>query len=1133
MGKTARKITFGAFLFVALLGTFAAQEGPPAERYPTGLIPPTAEQLDEIFTTWPRIVKVNVNRLGFARINAVRAAKGMAPLPPNIIRPIGRETDTSIGAPEESTGRIRLSSDIIGDLPVVVDNSQTVHFPPIRNQSPLGSCASFSSVYTQLSYMTAFQRNLDITDNDDNTNKYSPKWAYNMLNGGDDSGSSIYNNYKLLERHGAATWAEFPYDSDYRAWCMDTTAWRNALSVRINPGQYLSTLNTESAIGILKELLTNGYVLSFGTYVYSWQFTSIPDDPATTDDDSEVGKSVAFWVNGEEGGHGMVIVGYNDAIWTDINGNGLVDAGEKGAFRIANSWGATWRDSGFTWLAYDALNPVSAVAGGPSTGRIEAFQLGLVYVFTARNSYTPRMIAEFTVNHAKRNQLAMRLGFSDTTATAPSWTWTPRAINYQGGAYAFDGTTTPTDGTFVYDATDLLQSSGAIRRFYLGMSDNAAGDTATLSAFKIVDLTTDPETEIVSGLVPQYADDQSNVYSYVDYTYEGPVDNHQPGLEAGQVNLPSGTTLDTYVFWVWYSDVDHDAPTVKNVYIDETPYAMISHPNYPNYDGWYYYPMTLSVGTHNFRFYFEDGRGGAVSEPVAGAFSGPVVVLPHIITPPTAPTGEAAPIQGKPSTYSTGGSSCNQGHDVQYRFDWGDGAVSDWLPAGETSASHVWGQLGPFEIRTQARCSVETTVVSAWSDALAIDVAYSPKVDFDSDGQEDILWRYQAEGTHQGLILAWLMDQMESPAPLSLDDDGIALDEKKAWYGRRAGALDQVIRGNEIHREASAKSSSSSIVVAENVSVRVLPLIPKAKIRTIMEGKARAVVEPRLSMRDATDRGPLTLAATEGRIGDVDSWDIPIMTNAAEMLKASDATTEIAAISRSSEVIIARVSDTAWEIAGTGDFNSDGKVDILWRYYGPGTYQGLNVIWHMDGMTRLNEVIFSRVSDTNWRIVGTGDFNSDGKVDILWRYHGPGTYEGLNIVWHMDGMTRLNEVIFSRVSDTNWRIVGTGDFNSDGKVDILWRYHGPGTYEGLNVIWHMDGITRLNEVIFSRVTDTAWEIGGTGDFDTDGRVDILWRYYGSGTYQGLNVVWYMDGATRLTEEIFSRVSDTNWRIVNR
>lgn len=35
----------------------------------------------------------------------------------------------------------------------------------------------------------------------------------------------------------------------------------------------------------------------------------------------------------------MTLVGYNDNIWVDINGNGIVDNGEKGAFKIANSWG--------------------------------------------------------------------------------------------------------------------------------------------------------------------------------------------------------------------------------------------------------------------------------------------------------------------------------------------------------------------------------------------------------------------------------------------------------------------------------------------------------------------------------------------------------------------------------------------------------------------------------------------------------------------------------------------------------------------------------------------------------------------------------------------------------------------------
>jgi hypothetical protein len=132
----------------------------------------------------------------------------------------------------------------------------------------------------------------------------------------------------------------------------------------------------------------------------------------------------------------------------------------------------------------------------------------------------------------------------------------------------------------------------------------------------------------------------------------------------------------------------------------------------------------------------------------------------------------------------------------------------------------------------------------------------------------------------------------------------------------------------------------------------------------------------------------------------------------------------------------------------------------------------------------------------------------------------------------MDGTTFLGESVFSQVSDTNWRIAGIGDFNGDTKTDILWRYYGTGPYQGLNDIWFMDGTSFLGEAVFSQVLDTAWEIGGIGDFNGDQKTDILWRYYGTGPYQGLNDIWYMNGVLFLSEEVFSSVPDTSWRIVN-
>ncbi|MCK7476674.1 MAG: hypothetical protein M0C28_03270 [Candidatus Moduliflexus flocculans] len=96
--------------------------------------------------------------------------------------------------------------------------------------------------------MTAFQRNLDIRDAGDNTNKYSPKWSYNMLNEGTDGGTYFGENYELLESHGAATWAEFPYDTNFKAWCLSAAAWRSALGVRTDPVQYLRDVSEPAGL---------------------------------------------------------------------------------------------------------------------------------------------------------------------------------------------------------------------------------------------------------------------------------------------------------------------------------------------------------------------------------------------------------------------------------------------------------------------------------------------------------------------------------------------------------------------------------------------------------------------------------------------------------------------------------------------------------------------------------------------------------------------------------------------------------------------------------------------------------------------------------------------------------------------
>jgi hypothetical protein len=74
----------------------------------------------------------------------------------------------------------------------------------------------------------------------------------------------------------------------------------------------------------------------------------------------------------------------------------------------------------------------------------------------------------------------------------------------------------------------------------------------------------------------------------------------------------------------------------------------------------------------------------------------------------------------------------------------------------------------------------------------------------------------------------------------------------------------------------------------------------------------------------------------------------------------------------------------------------------------------------MNGTSWSSSVWLSGVADTNWEIVGTGDFNNDGKTDIVWRNKN----DGNNTIWLMNGTLWSSSVWLSGVADTNWEIVG-------------------------------------------------------------------------------------------------------------
>jgi hypothetical protein len=208
--------------------------------------------------------------------------------------------------------------------------------------------------------------------------------------------------------------------------------------------------------------------------------------------------------------------------------------------------------------------------------------------------------------------------------------------------------------------------------------------------------------------------------------------------------------------------------------------------------------------------------------------------------------------------------------------------------------------------------------------------------------------------------------------------------------------------------------------------------------------------------------------------------------------------------------------DPAYDIVGTGDFDGDGKSDILWRH----TTIGDVWIWLMDGATPKpgGRIYIDRV-DPGYVVKGVGDFDANGKADIVWHHATTGEVW----VWPMNGTTRLAQVWVGSVPDTGYQIQGVADFTGDGKADLLWWH----TTRGEVWLWTMNGTVRQAETWVGTVPETSYQIAGTGDYNGDGKADLLWRNVVNGEVW----VWLMDGTAKLSETWVATVPDVGYQTV--
>jgi C1A family cysteine protease len=479
-----------------------------------GLARLESHELEHLENSMHKVIEVSPNFMGFDRINQ-HLEKSNLPF-----------LESCEGKHEYGT--LQASSHAAHDMlfegahvPSAVDNSTLPAFPPIGDQGRLGSCVGWASTYYQASHELALLHGWDNKKSLDHV--LSPKWTYNLVNKGTNVGASPILAYQVLQVNGAPSIQDFPYDNDFKAWDLNSDHWISAISNRMAPATLIPGLGGDKKQNLtaIKQALNNGHILTLASFIDSWVFTKTKPDPENPNA-PHVGEFAAYYMNGYKGGHFMTVVGYDDDIWIDINQNGRVDEGERGAFLIANSWGTNWGNKGFVWIAYDAFLSQSKVPNGPSNNRIAAgvyLSSGLIAVAPKAEHYTPSLVAEFSISQVERNQISIHTGISRQNEQNPTATFAIPAFANEGGAFEFDGkvANNPQAATFAIDLSDYLSDSNlpTSKRYYLLVGDNAKGKPTTLNSFSLIDLVNNQKIESLIPLPRSYDNEVGSLY--IDY----------------------------------------------------------------------------------------------------------------------------------------------------------------------------------------------------------------------------------------------------------------------------------------------------------------------------------------------------------------------------------------------------------------------------------------------------------------------------------------------------------------------------------------------------------------------------------------------------------------------------------------
>jgi len=185
------------------------------------------------------------------------------------------------------------------------------------------------------------------------------------------------------------------------------------------------------------------------------------------------------------------------------------------------------------------------------------------------------------------------------------------------------------------------------------------------------------------------------------------------------------------------------------------------------------------------------------------------------------------------------------------------------------------------------------------------------------------------------------------------------------------------------------------------------------------------------------------------------------------------------------------------------DFDGNGRSDLLLR----NRVTGETRVWLMDGSAVVSELALPHLS-RKVSVVGNDDYNGDGFADLLALEKKTGQLE-MWIIRIIQSDALVERISLTQTVGRGWSVAGSGDFDGDGRSDLVLRNENQRLVE----IWYLNGGEVLEVLEITDASHEAWKVAGTRDFDSDGVAEILWHLSESGETR----LWRFD--TEGVEEI--------------